>query len=166
MNRAASADGSQSREADDMKPNLNPGAECTANSGTWSRREFLRDGGMAALALTQANTWAASGVTNGFLSPFFAFDREIQKFMQARNIPGGVLAVVKDGRLVYTRGYGWADRENKVPAKPTSLFRIASISKPFTAVAVLKLIEEKKLRLDAPVWDLLDLPSWDRSPPA
>src|SRR3989475_6707737 len=115
---------------------------------------------MAALALTQADAWAAAPVTNGFHSPFLPFDREIQKFIQARNIPGGALAVVKDGRLVYTRGYGWADRENKVPVKPTSLFRIASISKPFTAVAVLKLIEEKKLRLDAPVWGLLDLPSW------
>ena len=79
--------------------------------------------------------------------------------MQARNIPGGALAVVKDGRLAYTRGYGWADRENKVPAKPTSLFRIASIAKPFTAVAVLKLVEEQKLKLHARVWDLLNLPS-------
>ena len=108
----------------------------------------------------ETDAWAQSGGTSGFLSPFFTFDREIQKFMSARNVPGGALAVVKDGRLVYTRGYGWADRENKVPVKPTSLFRIASISKPFTAVAVLKLIEEKKLRLDAPVWGLLDLPSW------
>src|ERR1051326_2116374 len=80
--------------------------------------------------------------------------------MEARDIPGGALAVVKDGRLVYTRGYGWADRENKVPVKPASLFRIASISKPFTAVAVLKLIEEQTLKLDALVWDLLDLTSW------
>jgi len=115
---------------------------------------------MAALALMHTDASAASAVTNGFLSSFFAFDREIQKFMQARNIPGGALAVVKDGRLAYTRGYGWADRESKVPAKPTSLFRIASISKPFTAVAVLKLVEEQKLKLHARVWDLLDLASW------
>src|SRR2546427_997247 len=143
-----------------MKPNPDPGADCTAYAGEWSRREFLCSGGMAALALTQADASAASAVTSRFLSPFFAFDREVQKFMQARNIPGGALAVVKDGRLVYTRGYGWADREKKVPVKSTSLFRIASISKPFTAVAVLKLIEEKKLRLDALVSGLLDLPSW------
>src|SRR2546422_370438 len=143
-----------------MKPNQTPGAGYGSATAVWSRREFLRRGGMAAFALTQADASAAAPVTNGFLSPFLAFDREIQKFIQARNIPGGAVAVVKDGRLVYTRGYGWADRENKAPVKPTSLFRIASISKPFTAVAVLKLIEEQKLRLDVPVWGLLDLPSW------
>jgi len=80
--------------------------------------------------------------------------------MSARNIPGGALAVVKDRQLVYTRGYGWADRENKVSVKPASLFRIASISKPFTAVAVLKLVEDGKLSLDARVWDTLGLESW------
>src|SRR6266566_2419904 len=132
-----------------MKPNLNPGADCTAHAGAWSRRAFLRTGGMAALALTRSDAWTAADGTNGFLSPFFAFDREIQKFMRSRNIPGGALAVWKDGRLVYTRGYGWADRENKVPVKPTSLFRIASISKTFTAVAVLKLVETAKLDLKA-----------------
>src|SRR6059036_2691362 len=142
-----------------MKRNLNPETDCTARTRAWSRREFLHRGGMAALALMHADATAASAVTNGFLSSFFAFDREIQQFMQARNIPGGALAVVKDGRLAYTRGYGWADRENKVPVKPTSLFRIASISKPFTAVAVLKLVEEQKLKLHARVWDLLNLPS-------
>jgi len=115
---------------------------------------------MAALAWTQSEAWAAPAETKGFLSPCCGFDREIQKFMQARNIPGGAVAVVKDGRLAYTRGYGWADRENKVPVKPTSLFRIASISKPFTAVAVLELVEEQKLRLNSPVWGLRDLPSW------
>src|SRR5438128_5059979 len=143
-----------------MKPNQTPGAGYGSATAVWSRREFLRRGGMAAFALTQADASAAAPVTSGFLSPFSTFDREIQKFMSARNVPGGALAVVKDGRLTYTRGYGWADRENKVPMKPTSLFRIASISKPFTAVALLKLIEEKKLRFDAPVWGLLDLPSW------
>src|SRR5437870_3393649 len=128
--------------------------------GAWTRRDFLRTGAFAALALTKTDAWAASQVPTDFLSPFFPFDREIQKFMRARNIPGGALAVVKDRRLVYTRGYGWADRENKIPATPTSLFRIASISKPFTAVAVLKLVEEQKLKLHARVWDLLGRASW------
>src|SRR5436190_14963141 len=128
--------------------------------GAWSRRDFLRTGGMAALALSRSGAWAQSHEDSGAASAFAAFDREIQEFMSARKVPGGALALVKDGRLVYTRGYGWADRENKIPVKPTSLFRIASISKPFTAVAVLKLIEEQKLGLDAPVWDLLDPASW------
>jgi len=110
---------------------------------------------MAAFALTQPDAWAQSGEASGFLSAFFTFDREIQQFISARHVPGGALAVVKDRRLVYRRGYGWADRENKVPVTPNSLFRIASISKPFTAVAALKLVEERKLDLNARVFDLL-----------
>jgi len=85
------------------------------------------------------------------------FDREVEEFMRVRRIPGGALAVVKDRRLVYVRGYGWADREKKVPAQADSLFRIASISKPITAVAVLMLVEEKKLDLNARAFDIVRL---------
>ena len=123
----------------------------------WSRRDFLRTGGTAAmtLGLGRAGAWAQPPGPGDVPSPFLGFEREIEKFMSARKVPGAALAVVKDGRLVYTRGYGWADRESKVAVKPTSLFRIASISKPFTAVAVLKLVEAGKLDLNAHVFDLL-----------
>ena len=63
--------------------------------------------------------------------------------------------MVKDQRLVYARGYGWADREKKIPTTPTSLFRIASLSKPITAVAVLKLVEDNRLPLDARAFDIV-----------
>lgn len=75
--------------------------------------------------------------------------------MRAREIPGGALAVVKDRRLVYAKGYGWSDREKQIPATPASLFRIASISKPITAVGVLKLIEDGRLALDAKAFDIV-----------
>jgi N-acyl-D-amino-acid deacylase len=84
-----------------------------------------------------------------------AFDREIQTFMEPRGIPGAALAVVKERRLVYAKGYGWADREQKVAARPDSLFRIASISKPITAVAVMQLIERGKLKLEQPAFQIL-----------
>lgn len=77
--------------------------------------------------------------------------------MAARGVPGGALAVVKDRRLVYARGYGLADREAKVQAKADSLFRIASVSKPITGVAVMKLIEDGKLTLDTKAIPLLEL---------
>jgi len=89
--------------------------------------------------------------------PFAAFDKEVEAFMAERKVPGAALAVVKDKRLVYAKGYGWADCERKLAARPDSLFRIASISKPFTAVAVMKLIEDGKLSLDARAFDLLKL---------
>ena len=75
--------------------------------------------------------------------------------MSARKIPGSALAVVKNRRLVHARGYGWADREKKIPATQDSLFRIASLSKPITAVAILKLAEAGRLKLDARAFDLL-----------
>lgn len=87
-----------------------------------------------------------------------AFDREIQHFMASRRIPGGALAVVKGGRIVYARGYGWADRERRIPVRPDSLFRIASISKPVTAAAVLRLVEQRRLDLGAKALDFIKLP--------
>ncbi len=91
-------------------------------------------------------------------APAFAlFDHEIEAFMSERNVPGAAIAVVKDKRLVYAKGYGWADRDRKLSARPDSLFRIASISKPVTAVAVMKLIEDGRLSLEAKAFDLLKL---------
>jgi N-acyl-D-amino-acid deacylase len=86
-----------------------------------------------------------------------SFDTEVASFMKARGIPGGALAVVRRGHLVYAKGYGLADRETNEAVKPDSLFRIASISKPITALAILELVEAKKLALDAPAFELLNL---------
>ena len=82
--------------------------------------------------------------------------------MKQRDAPGGALAVIKDRRLVYARGYGWADRDQKLEVTPESLFRIASVSKPITAVAILKLAEQKKLALDSHLFELLSLISLGR----
>ena len=91
------------------------------------------------------------------LAAMETFDREMEAFMSARNVPGGALAVVKDRRLVYARGYGRADRDTKTPVKADSLFRIASVSKPITGVAVMKLVEQGKLDLDAKAFPFLNL---------
>lgn len=80
-----------------------------------------------------------------------SFDREIAAFMQKYELPGGSVAVAKDGRLVYARGFGWADEKNRVPMQPDSLLRIASVSKPFTAAAFMRLVEQGKLKLNEPI---------------
>ena len=64
--------------------------------------------------------------------------------------------MVRNGQLVMARGYGLADIECDEPVQPDSLFRIASISKPITAVAVLKLVEEGRLDLDSKAFRLLE----------
>jgi N-acyl-D-amino-acid deacylase len=85
-----------------------------------------------------------------------SFDRIVTDLMAKWQIPGGQVAVTKDGRLVFAHGYGQADVDLKQPVQPDSLFRIASISKPITAVAVLKLAEEGRLDLDAKAFRILD----------
>ena len=117
-----------------------------------SRRRFA---GLCTLALPAL--LKAADPPPADASPFAGFDREVESFMSERNVPGAALAVVKDKRLVYAKGYGWADRDRKLPARADSLFRIASISKPITAVAVMKLIEDGKLSLDTKAFDLLKL---------
>ena len=92
------------------------------------------------------------GKTFSELKPF---DELMEKFVSDNKIPGASLAVAKDGRLVYARGFGYSDLKKREPVQPDSLFRIASISKPFTAVAILQLVEQGKLSLDTSVFDLL-----------
>jgi CubicO group peptidase (beta-lactamase class C family) len=97
--------------------------------------------------------------TTGIARPELgSFDELMTAFVKEQQVPGAALAVTQDGRLLYARGFGLADRQRHEAVQPTALFRIASISKPITAVAVLQLVERRKLSLDARVWDLLKLP--------
>ncbi len=89
-------------------------------------------------------------------NPFQSFDDEVEKFMKPRGVPGATLAVTRNGKLVYAKGYGWADVEKKESVQPESLFRIASISKPITGVAVLKLVEQGRIKLDDLAIDWLE----------
>lgn len=77
------------------------------------------------------------------------------EILENRSVPGASLAIAKDGKLILARGYGLANVEAGQPVQPTDLFNLASCSKPFTAVAILKLVEEGKVRLDDRVFDLL-----------
>lgn len=76
------------------------------------------------------------------------FDDLVTTMLAEHGIPGASLCVARNGRVVYARGFGHADREAQEPVRPASLFRIASVSKPITAAAVLQLVEREKLRLD------------------
>src|SRR5215217_1715160 len=77
-----------------------------------------------------------------------SYDQIIASLMRKYAIPGGAVAVVRDGKLFYARGFGYADVENKTLVQPDALFRIASVSKPITGAAIMKLVEEGKLELD------------------
>ncbi|HVI70778.1 MAG TPA: serine hydrolase domain-containing protein [Pyrinomonadaceae bacterium] len=75
-------------------------------------------------------------------------DEYIRAEMQAQQIPGLALAVIKDGKMVIARGYGLANVEHQVPVKPETIFQSGSTGKQFTATAVMMLVEEGKLSLD------------------
>ena len=100
---------------------------------------------------------SSHAVSKGAADPSMAsFDSLMRGFIEKHRIPGAALAVLDHGRLVYARGYGYADVATKEQVTPDSLFRIASISKPITAVAIMKLVEEQRLGLDDPVFRTLE----------
>lgn len=74
-------------------------------------------------------------------------DQMIAEFMRTWNIKGGSVAITKNGKLIYSKGFGYTDKNNQRKAQPTDLYRIASVSKPITAVAIMKLIEDGELKL-------------------
>ena len=82
---------------------------------------------------------------------FGEIDRTMENYRLDAHIPGMVWGIVQDGRLVYVKGAGVQDMETKRPVNADTLFRIASMTKAFTALSILKLRDEGKLALDAPV---------------
>ena len=66
-------------------------------------------------------------------------------------IPGLSAVILEDGEVLWTQGFGYADVERRVPATPDTLYHLASVTKTFTAILVLQLVEQGKLDLDAPV---------------
>lgn len=77
-----------------------------------------------------------------------AVDDFIKSEMERQKIPGVSLAVVKDGKPLIVKGYGFANLEHQVPVKPETIFQSGSVGKQFTAMAVMMLVEEGKIGLD------------------
>src|SRR5947209_17612350 len=71
--------------------------------------------------------------------------------MARTSIPGVSVAIARGGRVEWAQGFGMADLENLVPVTASTRIRLGSISKPITAVAVMQLVEQGKVELDAEV---------------
>lgn len=84
-----------------------------------------------------------------------ALELAVLEIMDRHGIPGASLAIARDGKLVFAKGFGWANPASNRAAGPDTLFAVASISKPITALAILKLLEEGKLKLDEPALPLI-----------
>ncbi len=80
------------------------------------------------------------------------------------DVPGASVVVIRDGKVIVRRAYGMADLERRVSAAPETDYRLASVSKQFTAMAVMLLAKDGKLRYDQPVRDFLpELPAATRA---
>jgi serine beta-lactamase-like protein LACTB len=107
----------------------------------------------AALLLAVLLIGSTCQAQDATLSPYKRSQMEsaISAFMAKSKAPGTSVAVVEDGKIVWSAGFGMADLENSVPATPQTLYRLASISKSLTATAAMLLWERGKLDLDVPV---------------
>src|SRR5262245_24513457 len=76
----------------------------------------------------------------------------LEKIIQEKKTPGIAVGIIKEGKLVYARGFGVMNIEDSSrPVTPQTLFHMASITKPFVATSIMQLVEQGKVNLDEPV---------------
>ncbi len=78
-------------------------------------------------------------------------DQYVADGMQAAHVPGFAVVVVKDGKTLISKGYGYADLEQRIPMTPQTNLRAGSVSKPVVATAVMQLVDQGLVELDAPI---------------
>jgi CubicO group peptidase (beta-lactamase class C family) len=122
---------------------------------TSSRRPVLLRSSTACLALGGL-LLAAPAVSQPSSAPTTAaIDAFVAKTMAEEHMAAASIAIVKDGKVVLAKGYGLADREKGIQATAQTVYQIGSLTKSFTAAAVLMLVEEGRLSLEAKVTDLV-----------
>ncbi len=116
-----------------------------------AREDRAAQGGNVPTMPSQAQGPTDPAEMEAFLDDLFA--RQMEEY----HIAGAAVAVVKDGQLFFAKGYGYADLENNISVDPEqTIFRIGSVGKVFTWTAVMQLVEQGKLDLDADVNTYLD----------
>ena len=94
--------------------------------------------------------------STGIVVPGMAsYDQLATSLMTTYQIPGAAIAIARNGRLVFARGYGYANTSTGELVRPDSLFRIASLTKPITSAAILLLVQRGEISLDQRVFDIL-----------
>jgi CubicO group peptidase (beta-lactamase class C family) len=123
-------------------------------SGT--RRLRTADVGIVLTAIVLAGTVSTAAEPTGHALPGLeSYDEFMTALIRKWDVPGGALAVAREDKLLLARGYGLANRDRQASAEPTSLFRLCSLSKTITAVAVLQLVQGGRLGLDDKVVPIL-----------
>lgn len=107
---------------------------------------------IAAAAQYQPATLPSTNTKAAVLNHIQVVDSILARFYREQHIPGMAYGVVMNGELIYANYQGYTDLASKTPVNKRSAFRIASMSKSVTAMAILILRDQGKLRLDAPAW--------------
>jgi CubicO group peptidase (beta-lactamase class C family) len=123
------------------------------------KMSMFRAAGIAAMALVMALPAWSQGIPKaqspeevGFLSPRLKrLSDRLNEGVKNNELPGAVVLIVRNGKIVMFESFGFRDREAKVPMTNDAIFRIASMSKPITTVAAMMLMEEGRLSLADPV---------------
>ena len=116
-------------------------------------RRALRMSGVVMAALAALTWWAfrEPDLTRVSVETFADLERELDALRERSRIPGMSAAIAQDGRIVWMRGFGVADRERNVAATADTIYHLSSLTKPFASTVVLQLVEEGRLDLNAPV---------------
>src|SRR5690349_721118 len=142
------------------------------NTMVWIERAMLRSkpvflsglvllAALASFAQPQKHKGAPSAATTAVTAPaspaakLQAIDELADRAMKEWKVPGVALAVVQDGKVIYAKGYGFRDVEQKLPVNTSTLFPIGSITKSFTSLSFAILKDEGKVDWDKPVRDYL-----------
>ena len=116
-----------------------------------SSKYYAFAGALALLCgVAQAASAPSSAPSAALAARLADFDGWVARRMATQRLPG-VTVGFSQGEVEWVKGYGYADLENRVPATARSSYRLASVTKPMTAVAILQLVEQGKVDLDAPV---------------
>lgn len=89
------------------------------------------------------------------IDPIQAFEQKLEEMRKKLSIPGMSVAVLKEQKIVFAKGFGYADIEKQIPATENTPYNIASLTKPFGATALMALVEEGRLNLDDAMAEML-----------
>ncbi len=104
------------------------------------------------LLLTGFTTYKKQSVKDPVSAATIAdFETRLDNLRKGSNIPGMVAGIIKDGQVVWIKNYGFADTQRNIPVTNSTIFDLASLTKPFASTVIIQLVNENKINLNAPV---------------
>ena len=113
--------------------------------------------GLLTVHLTSSINAEQPGNTTDNSEQFAAIDEAVAEFQKLIGCDAVTIAISRNGKMIYSKGYGWKDAEHTIETPADALMRIASVSKSITCSAIKSLVRDGKLSLDDKIFDLLEL---------